>query len=170
MVRGFCCSTVSGKRLLHLGWEDSQLLGVEPPLMFTIAYLSNLSRQLSKEELFALATNASENNRKKDICGILLYSGNKFLQVLQGEEEAVKTLFEKIAKDSRHRNVTVIIESHSMAKEFGNWSMAFKELTVDERALHPELSNFFDGQDANKPYQLMPAQAMLELFRTTYLA
>jgi hypothetical protein len=138
--------------------------------MFTIAYLSNLSRQLSKEELFALATYASENNKKKEICGILLYSGNKFLQVLQGEEAAVKALYEKIARDSRHRNVTVIIESHSMAKEFGNWSMAFKDLTLDERALHPELSNFFEAKGEEKPLDLMPAQAMLELFRTTYLA
>ncbi len=150
--------------------EDSADPGVESILMFTIAYLSHVARPFSKDELFALATQASENNRAKGISGILLYSGNKFLQVLQGEEDAVNALYQKIALDPRHRNVTLIIKSRTMAKEFGEWSMAFKDLSLDERKLHPELSSFFEDDTADKPDSKMPAQQMLELFRTTYLA
>ena len=52
-------------------------------------------------------------------------SNNKyFVQALEGEEQAVQRLYDHIAKDDRHEDVTVVDERRLDERTFGKWSMA----------------------------------------------
>ncbi|MEM7635657.1 MAG: BLUF domain-containing protein [Pseudomonadota bacterium] len=69
---------------------------------------------------------ARSNNRKHDITGALMMYEHKdwFAQVLEGNETEINTLFERIRKDPRHKNVEVIEAGNAPARLFGKWAMA----------------------------------------------
>ncbi len=72
-------------------------------------------------EIFSVARS---NNKRQDITGALLLSGDHFVQALEGDEEAVQRLYEHISKDDRHEDVTVVDERKLDGRTFAKWSMA----------------------------------------------
>lgn len=77
-----------------------------------------------KSELGAIFSVARSQNKKADITGALLISGDWFVQALEGDETAVRSLYDHIAKDKRHERVSVIDASHVDERVFSRWSMA----------------------------------------------
>lgn len=71
------------------------------------------------------------NNTKNDIVGGLYYGDDRFFQYLEGEEGAVRALYDRIAGDSRHRNVITLLEEPLEARTFANWSMKYVPLSSD---------------------------------------
>lgn len=65
------------------------------------------------------------NNQRDGITGALLYSGGVFAQVLEGPLNAIEGAFERIQRDTRHQNVTVLQVAPCDARGFPDWSMAF---------------------------------------------
>ena len=61
-----------------------------------------------KVELGLLFSEARSNNKQKGITGALLLSEDWFVQVLEGDEDAVRALFTSIEKDPRHDSVSVL--------------------------------------------------------------
>lgn len=86
----------------------------------------------SERELDDILKKSRENNIQKGITGILAYHEGNFIQLLEGEKQDVTALYEKIAKDDRHCFIEKILEGYNAAKEFPDWSMAFKNLTAEE--------------------------------------
>ena len=72
-----------------------------------------------------------KNNAKSEIVGGLYYGDGFFFQYLEGEEQAVNELYQRIARDERHRNVTTLIEEALSARTFNNWSMKYVPLSSD---------------------------------------
>lgn len=58
--------------------------------------------------------------------------GDRFVQLLEGEKEAVLNTFNKISLDQRHGELTVLLEGTSEKRIFSNWSMGFKSVDYDE--------------------------------------
>lgn len=54
--------------------------------------------------------------------------GGVFLQLLEGEESAVESLYQKITSDPRHQHVTRIFLVRDGERVFPNWSMGFKRI------------------------------------------
>ncbi len=69
------------------------------------------------QDLRDILTEARDFNDLNGICGVLYYADNAFFQCLEGEQEVVERLFEKIQKDQRHYNIkwlcTYSIDEHS---------------------------------------------------------
>ncbi len=59
------------------------------------------------------------------VSGMLVYHGGSFLQVLEGAEENVATVFESIERDPRHDRTKVLLRQTIERREFGEWSMGF---------------------------------------------
>ena len=95
--------------------------------MFSVVYVSSASRPFSTEELAALLATSRRNNTRDGITGMLLYRDGNIMQVLEGEEAAVRALFERVRRDPRHHDVTVLLEEHG-PRQFAEWSMAFRDL------------------------------------------
>lgn len=72
-----------------------------------------------------------KNNAKAQIVGGLYYGDGCFFQYLEGEEDAVKEVYERICRDDRHRKVTTLIEEPLPERTFTNWSMKYVPLSSD---------------------------------------
>jgi hypothetical protein len=63
---------------------------------------------------------------------MLLYRDGDFLQVLEGEEQAVRKACERIYDDKRHNTNLELDQSDIEERDFGQWSMGFKRLTNED--------------------------------------
>ena len=71
-------------------------------MVFYLIYTSTPRSPISREVLEEITAVSNKNNRRRGITGMLLGIENKFLQYLEGDEEEVMKLFEKIKSDPRH--------------------------------------------------------------------
>ncbi len=99
--------------------------------MIRIIYSSAATAPFSERELEELLQKSRLNNLAADITGMLLYKDGNFMQTLEGPAIAVQTLLGKIKSDSRHSDVTTLMEGPILERSFGNWSMGFKKITQD---------------------------------------
>ena len=77
------------------------------------------------KELQQILDAARRNNSKAGVTGALLYSAGSFAQVLEGPLAGIEPIFEKIQRDARHGEVTVIESGTVRQRQFPEWSMAF---------------------------------------------
>ncbi|MDQ2783245.1 MAG: BLUF domain-containing protein [Actinomycetota bacterium] len=77
-----------------------------------------------EDELGDLFARARSNNERRNITGALLLSGQWFVQVLEGEEADVRSLFATIQGDPRHDGVELLFEGLTDTRTFAHWSMA----------------------------------------------
>lgn len=99
--------------------------------MKRLTYISKFSRPLSRQELEDIGNVSINNNQKTNITGVLLCSGGIFFQILEGDEDLVDLVYEKILKDDRHTDIFCLKNEQNVAERmFPNWSM--KTFILDE--------------------------------------
>ncbi len=99
--------------------------------MFELTYCSKARQDLSEQDIVDILYVAREFNAENNVTGCLLYHGNKFIQLLEGEKAVVQGLFSRILIDKRHFNVILLNQGSKPERTFRNWSMAFNKLTND---------------------------------------
>ena len=93
--------------------------------MFQVVYISRSTRDFDEQSLRELANAAAVNNSSSGITGALLFVSGRFIQVLEGSEDVVRSLLNDISKDKRHRNMKIILEENEKERDFPKWSMGF---------------------------------------------
>jgi hypothetical protein len=83
---------------------------------------------VSNETLRNLEAQASERNAEDGITGLLVLSGNTFLQALEGPAKAVTALFARIASDKRHSQIELVTFEPSVDPLFDDWRMRLVDL------------------------------------------
>ncbi len=78
--------------------------------MFFLVYVSSATRPFSGEDLRVLLETCRKNNAELGVTGMLLYKDGNFMQVLEGDERKVRTLYEKISGDARHKDDIVLLQ------------------------------------------------------------
>jgi hypothetical protein len=101
-------------------------------MVYQLIYGSSEASGITQLELSELLRKARVKNARKGITGMLLYHDHCFLQILEGDREAVEALFERISLDTRHAGITVFSRGTCAEREFGDWSMAFHAASDDE--------------------------------------
>lgn len=71
----------------------------------------------------SILESSTQNNPANSITGVLVATDTHFLQVLEGEFEALNATLERIAKDERHRKVQMISFGEIEKRRFGDWGM-----------------------------------------------
>ena len=112
--------------------------------MFHLVYVSSAVKPFSESELIDLLSKSREKNAQKDITGILLYNDGNFMQILEGEEAAVLQLYDIISHDQRHHGMVVLVAEQTSETIFGEWSMAFRNLTNKQIHEIPGFSRFME--------------------------
>jgi hypothetical protein len=107
-----------------------------------IVYASKATHPMLSEDLANILKTAQSRNLADGITGILLYRQGYFLQVLEGPNERLSLLLEKLARDPRHHEVRVLLEGNVPARAFGAWSMAFQDVSGLDPAAMPGYSTF----------------------------
>ncbi|PKQ63944.1 hypothetical protein BZG02_07995 [Labilibaculum filiforme] len=91
-----------------------------------IVYISISHRDLSEKELSDFLREIRAKNKKLNITGLLLYKDGSFIQVIEGEEETLQTLFKQVKNDSRHTNIIELLTEPITERSFPDWSMGFR--------------------------------------------
>ncbi|GAA3975889.1 BLUF domain-containing protein [Hymenobacter antarcticus] len=95
--------------------------------MYHLIYRSQATQPFDASQLTRLLEQARASNLHQDLTGLLLYTPDQqFLQVLEGDEQAVRTLYyEHIMHDPRHDDCFVISEGVWTHRSFPDWKMGF---------------------------------------------
>ena len=117
--------------------------------MRRIIYASQATRDLRPDELEALLQTCRRRNAASGLSGMLLYSSQSFLQVIEGEPMAVRATYERILRDDLHDNIRKLLDTEVSSALFPDWSMGFEH--VDHDRLAAEL-------DGHAPYPLSDPQ------------
>ena len=116
--------------------------------VYHLCYVSAETASFSQDELVSLLTDARRVNAERGVTGLLLYREGCFYQVLEGSESAVRQTFEHIQSDPRHKEVRVLFNGDTEAREFADWQMGFLNLDgVDIETL----TWIFRLSDARRP-------------------
>ncbi|MDX5347860.1 MAG: BLUF domain-containing protein [Hymenobacteraceae bacterium] len=118
--------------------------------MYHIVYVSTAIAPMADEELELVLDQSRKNNSAQNITGMLLYSDEHFIQLLEGEADAVKAAFSRIEKDVRHYNIVKLADGPITQKSFSDWEMGFQIAPSSEIALkigytNPTTQAFFDA-------------------------
>ncbi len=101
---------------------------------------------MENEELLRLEKQAVTYNSSVGITGLLLLSGNQFLQTLEGPYTEVNTLYNKISADKRHHTPELLTFEMEVEPYFSDWNMRL----VDLYDLPKEKRQFLMAKYANK--------------------
>ena len=112
--------------------------------LHNLFYCSLASKNILSGDILNILKCSRQNNIKVGVTGILLYweKTNQFLQVLEGEENIVFNLYDKISKDNRHSLSKIIYQEDIQERGFKDWSMAFKNIDEIETSCLDGFSNF----------------------------
>jgi hypothetical protein len=83
---------------------------------------------VSNETLSEITGKGASHNREKGITGLLVLSGNEFLQVLEGPLPLINELYLKIAKDTRHHHICLLSFELISERYFDSWNMRLIDL------------------------------------------
>ena len=93
-----------------------------------LIYSSIRTEGVEVPALLELLDTATENNKCDGITGLLCFTNDSFLQVLEGDALPINQLYRKIIVDGRHMEVGLIHYSPILEREFPDWAMGFVDL------------------------------------------
>lgn len=100
--------------------------------MHQIIYMSRATHPMSDDELETLLRKASLNNEQRGITGALVYGDGQFMQIMEGEKDALDTLYATVFRDPRHTDLTKLTDKEISDRSFSSWSMAFQALSPQQ--------------------------------------
>lgn len=104
--------------------------------MYELLYMSMSPDGFFEPELKELLQQARLKNNALGVTGMLVYCGWEFIQILEGEEDVVKDLYQTIFNDPRHRSVEVFYQGAIQQRAFTGWSMAFQVFDESDLGAH----------------------------------
>lgn len=97
------------------------------PHLLRLTYISRAVGVVDKPFVAALLLQSRQRNAVLDIRGVLCTGRGTFVQSLEGPEANVITLYARILRDPRHRDVSLVSIGLAGSRSFAQWSMAHIE-------------------------------------------
>jgi Sensors of blue-light using FAD len=101
--------------------------------MLRLVYVSTCAEGLKLDDVYDIMRKAYPSNVKDGVSGMLCWSGEFFLQCLEGDRSAVSRTFCKICSDPRHSKIEILIAAPTRTRWFGEWGMGFSRLLASHR-------------------------------------
>lgn len=99
--------------------------------MLSIIYVSKVRVPLDRHQLKLLSEEAANNNALHQITGMLVYNGEHFMQLIEGEKSVIEKLLEVIESDERHSDLVVIRRKEEQTRECPDWSMRYYTIPIE---------------------------------------
>ncbi|MCB2154269.1 BLUF domain-containing protein [bacterium] len=124
-------------------------------MLVRLIYTSKLDSNTTVGDLNAILDASRKNNPKLRITGVLFYTTKYYLQWLEGPRKEVNKLYNMVAEDKRHSDVTILDYADVQKREFGSWAMAF----VSSQGVDRKIWRRFVSTDEVDPYRLTQENA-----------
>jgi len=85
---------------------------------------------LSRDQVTRILEASALNNAARSVTGLLLYNGRNFLQLLEGEEDTLSALMDRIGDDPRHSGVSMIDRMTVDERACPDWAM--KRIAINQ--------------------------------------
>ena len=130
-------------------------------MLVRLLYASRAAESVDADALGAILKTSKAHNAATGVTGVLCHCANAriFLQVLEGGRAAVSALYNRIAQDPRHREVTLLSYEEIGERSFSGWSMG----QVNMNRLNPSLLLKYSDSAVLDPYSVS-GKASLALF------
>jgi Sensors of blue-light using FAD len=106
--------------------------------MIRLIYVSTCADNVQLADIQALLRSAEKRNPEQGLSGMLCWSGEFFLQCLEGERAAVTACFARILTDNRHHSVELILSAPTSVRWFSRWGMGFSRILSSHLVDMPE--------------------------------
>ncbi len=128
-----------------------------------LVYVSSATQHFSEEDLKKLLVTSRENNIKHGITGLLLFCEDNFIQVIEGDALEIDALYSKITLDTRHTGFLRLLKGEIQARNFSEWSMAFKKISAEDFSM---IAGYEKLHGANSPtIDALSEQPVLRLLK-----
>lgn len=93
--------------------------------VFYLIYTSKITLQASLHNmtLIDIYRQSVARNTQANVSSVLFFKQGNFLHYMEGSENAITQLFDKIKADKRHKNIHVIEQGQAPNRLFGHWKM-----------------------------------------------
>lgn len=98
-----------------------------------LVYRSRATHKMSEQDIDKIVADSVPFNKANNVTGLLLFDGEFFFQILEGEGEIIHGLFEHIKTDPRHTNIVKVLDSACAQREFGKWNLRTLILNPDNQ-------------------------------------
>ena len=95
--------------------------------LIELTYVSEPAQEMSFLGLMRLLYHSYLRNTSMGITGALIFENNRFGQVIEGPRTQIEDLWEKIQKDTRHKNIRLIESKPIEQRSFSKWTMIFQD-------------------------------------------
>lgn len=96
-----------------------------PSSLYQVLYVSKLCADQPLSVVASIAHRARVANEERGITAMLLFDGEYFCQLLEGEQRPVLSLADRIYTDARHQNVEVLQHGLADRRRFNGFELAF---------------------------------------------
>ncbi len=100
--------------------------------LYRLVYTSARNKACDDQNIHQILQASNRNNKRLGVTGVLIHTPERFLQVLEGTEDTVQALYEKIEKDPRHGGSVMRYCEPVSTRYFGDWNMAGKKINEAE--------------------------------------
>lgn len=92
-------------------------------MLVRLLYASRATKPITPVAHESILEQSRIHNPRLGITGVLCYSDDLFIQVLEGGRDEVCELYNTIVRDERHQNVRILSFEEIRERRFGNWTM-----------------------------------------------
>ena len=90
-----------------------------------------------------LADQSQRNNVNKSLTGVLIFDAGRFVQALEGPDKVVHALVDRIAEDTRHEDMRILVDQPVRRRSFPAWSMRVARVNPDQPSADSSLLEKF---------------------------
>ncbi|WP_374942382.1 BLUF domain-containing protein [Sphingomonas sp.] len=94
--------------------------------MRRLLYISTSRTPILPEQLDRILRVSRANNAAVGVTGLLVVGGRRFLQALEGPDDAVRATYERIRADPRHFAAVILADQAITERTFSAWSMGYQ--------------------------------------------
>ena len=126
---------------IYLSEKDVDTSEPQEGQLYRMIYTSARQESCGPEDIEEILNKSRKNNPELDLTGMLIYTEDRFLQVLEGPLGNIMTLYNKINQDKRHAGSRIRYCEPSEDRFFGNWHMAGKDVSKSTLNTHTEFND-----------------------------
>jgi hypothetical protein len=107
----------------------------------TLTYTSLARLDLSSRDLADIHESARHLNALDGVTGLLVFDGIRFLQIIEGSEDAIDSLVDRLRRDQRHSAFEIRDERQVETRSFPDWSMELVRVSTGYLNAHAEIES-----------------------------